>query len=168
MLESEIKEQIITQAKNISFMNSIIKEIDALPEKEADKRADEYFFYIDKLHNTDCLEDSITRRRLLHEMNSNTHFTNSPNLYRELIDTAIQELKSNNYIYWIDNRYSCKENISNKSILEYFVKNFYRKQIRFGGYITRSDFKKWTCEVLTKMNYAFSKESIKKQIDFLL
>lgn len=166
MLESEIKEQIITQAKNIKFLQEIIREIDLLPEEEADKRADEYMFCQDKLFNSDYLSDDVTRRRLLLEMNRNKEvIPEEPNLYRELIPVAILELKNENYIYWIDNRYSCTDGTSNKSIIEYLIKNYFKRPIRFGGYISRKDFKDWVCEVFTAMRNAFSEDSIKKQID---
>ena len=169
MLESEIKEQIITQTKNIKFMKEAMQEIDSLPEEEAGKRADEYFYYQDKLYNSDCLDDSITRRRLLHEMNKNKDILpDEPNLYRELIPVVIHELKENDYIYFIDNKYSYKDGITNKSIIKYLIDNCYRKQNRFGGYIARTDFKEWVCELFSEMNHAISNNSVKKQIDSLL
>ncbi len=110
MLESEIKEQIITQAKNIQFLQETIKEIDSLAEEEADKRVDEYMICQDKLFNADYLDDTVTRRRILHEMNEYKDvYPDEPNLYRELIAVAILELTRENYVYWIDNRYSYKD-----------------------------------------------------------
>lgn len=169
MLESEIREQLITQAKNIKYLNSVISEIEKLPEAEADERAEEYYFCLDKLVNTNCLDDTITRRRLINEMqDSKELFPDEPNLYRELIPVAIRELKENNHIYWIDNKYVCKEGSSNKKILEYLVNSFFRNQNRFGLYLERIQFKEWACEVFKKMNYAASEESIKKEIDTIL
>ena len=140
MLESEIREQLITQAKNIKYLNTVISEIEKLP--EADERAEEYFFCLDKLLNTNCLDDTITRRRLMNEMqDSKELFPDEPNLYRELIPVAIRELKENNLIYAIDNKYVCKEGSSNKKILEYLVNSFFRNQNRFGGYLERKQFK---------------------------
>lgn len=77
-------------------------------------------------------------------------------------------MKSKDYIYWIDNRYSCKDGISNKTIIQCLIDNYFRKQNKFGGYISKSDFKKWVCDVFMAMNFAFSDDSIKKQIDSLL
>ncbi|MBR4630268.1 MAG: hypothetical protein IKO57_07480 [Treponema sp.] len=169
MLESEIREQIITQTKNIKFLKETIRKIESLPEEEANKRIDEYIYCQDKLFNSNCLDDSITRRRILHEMNSNKEIIpEAPNLYKELISVAVQELKSKDYIYWIDNRYSCKDGISNKTIIQCLIDNYFRKQNKFGGYISKSDFKKWVCDVFMAMNFAFSDDSIKKQIDSLL
>lgn len=169
MRESEIKEQIITRAKNIKYLQQIMAEIDNLPETEADKRADEYFFCEDKLLNTNCLDDSITWKRLMHEMASTKDIvSDEPNLYRDLIPVAIKELMKENYIYFIDNRYSTKDNVSTKKILTFLVNNYFYKQTKFGGYIQRNDFKLWIIDVLNSMNYCFSKKSIYSQIDNIL
>lgn len=169
MLESEIREQIITQAKNIRFLEEIMKEIDSLPEEEADERADEYFYCQDKLFNSDCRDDSITRRRILHEMNKNKDiFPDEPNLYRELINVAIRELESEDYIYRIDERYDCKDGITNKKIIQFLIENYYRKKWRYKVYISRIGFKGWVCNIFTTMKFVFSEDSIKKQIDSLL
>ncbi len=166
MLETEIKEQIITQAKNVKFLQETIIEIDSLPEEDADKRADEYMFCQDKLFNSDYLDDEITRRRILHEMKKYKDiYPDVPNLYKELIQVAILELKKNDFIYWLDDRYFCKEGFSNKAIIKYLIRNYFNKPIRFGGCIERNEFKNWVCEVFTTMRFAFSEDSIKKQID---
>lgn len=98
----------------------------------------------------------VTERRIL---------SNKPNLYRELIHVAILELTEKNYIYWIDNHYSCKENISNKDIITHLKSSFFDNQNRFGGYITRVDFKNWIIEVYKEMNFAFSNKSLKSTVD---
>ncbi len=169
MTESEIKEQIITQQKNKDFINSTIAEIENLPEEEAHKRLDEYSFCLDKIIKSNYLDESITRRRLKKEIREEKlNNPNIPNHYREAINKAIQELVDSDYIYWIDNKYSLKNGIYIKTIIEFLITNYYDKMQEIFGYISRIDFKSWVCDVFDRMNYKVSRESLKKQIDTLL
>lgn len=166
MTETEIQENLITKTKNETFLNEQIKLIESLSDDKKEKELENYYWYCKKLLENNFLDEEITEKRLSAEIEIENNITT--NAYEINLKTAINELEKNDYIYKINNSFSLKDNIKNKNLLEFLVDNYYRKQEKFDGYISRRDFKKWVLELLNKMNYSYLTKSIEKQIDALI
>lgn len=166
MLESEIKEQLETQKKNIQFLKDTLKEIDALPEKEADKRADEYFSCLDILQNTNCLDDEVTKKRLLHEEKQlEEEISSKRYLDSDLYPSVIQQLVEAGYIHKMKNKSVYNIKVSNTKILTFLIQNYYINKQAVNTLMNRASFKKWIIGLYRAMDYSITEDSIKKTID---